>query len=106
MNTEMNAEHVSRDRLVDSLRHVVGEAEDLLKKAANAGSDEFKIARQKFEHQLKLARAELDRLSETAVYRAKQAARATDDAVHEHPYAAIGIGAAVGLLLGMLISRR
>ena len=106
MNTEVNAEHGNRERLVDSLRHVVGEAEELLKKAGNAGSEEFKLARQKFENQLKLARTELDRLGENAAHRAKQAARATDHAVHEHPYAAIGIGAALGFLLGMLISRR
>jgi ElaB/YqjD/DUF883 family membrane-anchored ribosome-binding protein len=39
------------------------------------------------------------------VARAKQAAKATDDYVHENPWKAVGIGAGVGLIVGMLISR-
>jgi ElaB/YqjD/DUF883 family membrane-anchored ribosome-binding protein len=33
-------------------------------------------------------------------------AKATDEAVHEHPYKAIGIALGVGALIGFLISRR
>ena len=33
-------------------------------------------------------------------------AKATDAAVHEHPYQAIAIGVGVGAILGYLISRR
>ena len=52
------------------------------------------------------AKDELRRLEISAIDNAKRAARATDHAVHEHPYAAMGLAAGVGLLLGMLISRR
>jgi ElaB/YqjD/DUF883 family membrane-anchored ribosome-binding protein len=38
--------------------------------------------------------------------RARQAARYTDDYVHENPWNAIGIAAGIGLLLGILMSRR
>jgi ElaB/YqjD/DUF883 family membrane-anchored ribosome-binding protein len=37
---------------------------------------------------------------------AEELLRATDDYVHEHPWGAVGIAAAMGLVLGMLISRR
>jgi len=37
---------------------------------------------------------------------ARQAARVTDDYVHDNPWRAIGIGAAAGLLVGWLVSRR
>ncbi len=53
-------------------------------------------------------RAALEKSRETAhrVYDiAKERAAEADKAVHEHPYAAIGVAAAVGLLLGALISR-
>ena|ERR1017187_1132302 len=33
-------------------------------------------------------------------------AKATDEAVHEHPYKAIAIAAGVGVLIGFLIARR
>ena len=36
----------------------------------------------------------------------RRAAHATDVYVHNHPWESIGIGASVGLLLGMLITRR
>ena len=34
------------------------------------------------------------------------AARATDDYVHDNPWQAIGVAAAVGFLVGLVISRR
>jgi ElaB/YqjD/DUF883 family membrane-anchored ribosome-binding protein len=36
----------------------------------------------------------------------KAAARATDDFVHEEPWKAVGVAAALGLALGVLIGRR
>ena len=36
----------------------------------------------------------------------RQAAKATDEYVHEHPWHAVGVAAVVGFLLGALISRR
>lgn len=33
-------------------------------------------------------------------------AKATDEAVHEHPYKAIGIALGVGMIVGFLIARR
>jgi ElaB/YqjD/DUF883 family membrane-anchored ribosome-binding protein len=33
------------------------------------------------------------------------AAKATDKVIHEHPYQAIGIGFAVGVLIGALVAR-
>ena len=50
---------------------------------------------------VKLADAEAVMLDKT-----KQAARATDEYVHENPWKAVGIAAGVGFLVGLLISRR
>jgi ElaB/YqjD/DUF883 family membrane-anchored ribosome-binding protein len=104
--TTTTADQTARDRLAHSLQQMVDEAEHLLKNAQRTGSEQFNSARDKFEAQLRSAKAELSRLEETAVYNAKRAARATDQAVHEHPYTAMGITAGVGLLIGMLIARR
>ena len=38
--------------------------------------------------------------------KAVESAKAADEAVHEHPYQAIGIAVGVGALIGYLISRR
>jgi ElaB/YqjD/DUF883 family membrane-anchored ribosome-binding protein len=96
----------ARERLAQSLKHMVDEADHLLAKAERTGSEQFLAAREKFETQLNHAKDELRRLEVSALENAKRAAHATDHAVHEHPYAAMGIAAGAGLLIGMLITRR
>ena len=44
--------------------------------------------------------------SDNYYYRAKQAVYRADDYVHEKPWQGIGVGAAVGLVLGLLLARR
>jgi ElaB/YqjD/DUF883 family membrane-anchored ribosome-binding protein len=96
----------ARDQLARNLRTLVDEAETLLKSAQGAGNEKFTAARDKFETQLSAARYELEKLQDDALHQARRAARATDHAVHEHPYTAMGITAGIGLLLGLLIARR
>ncbi len=106
-STTMTSTDISaRERLAESLKSMVDGADQLLAKAERSGSEQFVAARAKFESQLHRAKDELLRLEESAIDNAKRAARATDEAVHEHPYAAMGLAAGVGLLLGMLITRR
>ncbi len=42
----------------------------------------------------------------TVIDKTKAAARATDDFVHDEPWKAVGVAAALGLALGVLIGRR
>ena len=95
-----------RDSLAQSLKQIVSEAELLLKTAQRTGNEQFNAARDKFEGQLRHAKADLERLEDAASYQARRAARLTDQAVHDHPYTAMGLAAGVGLLIGMLITRR
>ncbi len=104
--TTLSPDQSARDRLTTSLKHMVDEADQLLKSAQGSGSDKFNAARDKFETQLRHARAELSELEDKALYKAKRAARTTDHAVHAHPYTAMTVTAGVGLLLGLLIARR
>jgi ElaB/YqjD/DUF883 family membrane-anchored ribosome-binding protein len=95
-----------RDRLAQNLRHIVEDADQLMKTAAKSGDAQFDAMRERFEAQLRRMRVQLDELEETAAHKARQAARTADQAVHSHPYAAIGVGAAAGLLIGLLMARR
>ena len=107
MDTKTATQDASaRERLTESLKDMVDDADQLLAKTERSGSEQFKAARERFESQLSRAKDELRRLEASAVANAKRAAHATDEAVHEHPYAAMGLAAGVGLLVGMLISRR
>lgn len=93
-------------RLTSELKHIVGEAEALLRTAADSGDQKLEALRQNFEQQLRRMRAQLDEAEETTARRAREAVHATDHAVHAHPYGAMGLAAAVGLLVGTLIARR
>jgi ElaB/YqjD/DUF883 family membrane-anchored ribosome-binding protein len=63
------------------------------------------VARERIQENLAAAKDRLIAAEQAVVVKAKQAARATDDYVHENPWRAVGIGAGVGLIIGMLISR-
>jgi ElaB/YqjD/DUF883 family membrane-anchored ribosome-binding protein len=96
----------AKEKLTHDLRALVSGAEDLLKvTAANAGA-EYAAAKQKLERNLVSARDQLDHMEHVALLKAKHAARATDNYVHENPWQSIGVGAALGLVIGVLIGRR
>jgi ElaB/YqjD/DUF883 family membrane-anchored ribosome-binding protein len=93
-------------RLAEDFKAVVNDAEELLRHAARDAGAGYNEARARLEESLKIARGELEVLEKAMLDRTRRAARATDGYVHDHPWESIGIAAGVGMLLGMLISRR
>jgi ElaB/YqjD/DUF883 family membrane-anchored ribosome-binding protein len=55
---------------------------------------------------LRAARYKLEDAEAAIRDKAREAARATDDYVHENPWRSIGVAAGAGLLVGLLIGRR
>lgn len=51
-------------------------------------------------------RYSLSQLQENLVSRTKQAAASTDELIHDYPWSAIGVGVAIGVMIGFLIPRR
>ena len=96
----------SRAKLVDEFAAVLAEAEEMLKRAAAESGDKARDLRSQVETKLLRAKLSLQELEGQAVDRAKAAARATDDYVHDNPWQAIGIAAAVGVVVGLLMNRR
>jgi ElaB/YqjD/DUF883 family membrane-anchored ribosome-binding protein len=52
------------------------------------------------------AKHSLHDLQHAAIEKAKAAGHKADDFAHDHPWQTVGIAAGIGLLLGILISRR
>lgn len=102
----METNEVTREKLAADLRVVVADAEELLRATASAAGEKAAAARVKVQDSLEAAKVRLAQFSEASAERAKAAARATDDYVHDHPWYAVGVAALVGLVLGALISRR
>jgi ElaB/YqjD/DUF883 family membrane-anchored ribosome-binding protein len=97
---------VTREKLAADLRVVVADAEELLRATATTAGEKAAAARLKIQDSMDAAKAKLAHLGEAGTERAKAAARATDDYVHDHPWHAVGVAALVGLVIGTLISRR
>lgn len=97
---------VARERLVTDFKAVISDTEDLLRATAHETGERVASARERVEERLRTAKVQLAELQDNAVAKAKAAAHATDEYVHEHPWQAIGVGAAVGFLLGLLTCRR
>ena len=106
MNTPEAVECVSKEKLMEDLKVVVTDAEELLKATASQTGERIAAARAKAEESLRVARVRLADAQAALVEKTKIAAKATDEYVHENPWKAVGIAAVAGLLLGALISRR
>ena len=95
-----------KNELLDDVRGVLKEAETLYQSAVDDGSTEAKELKAKLKIQLDKAKQQYASIEATVTDKAKEAARQTDALVHEKPYQALGIAAAAGLLLGVLLSRK
>ena len=105
----MNSAHetqAAKERVIRDFKAVVTDTEELLKATANQTGDRIAAARARMEESLTATKKQLVELEEGMLVKAKAAAQATDQMVHENPWKSVGIAAAVGLLLGMLIHRR
>jgi ElaB/YqjD/DUF883 family membrane-anchored ribosome-binding protein len=102
----MNENPANRDKLVQDMRVVIADAEDLLRATANQAGEKIAVARERIQDSLHQAKVKLAEAEALVRERAAQAAHYTDEYVHENPWRAIGAAAAIGLLLGLLISRR
>ncbi len=97
---------VTKDQLIADFNVVVADAEALLKATANQGGEKLGEVRAKAEESLRIAKARMLEAQDALIAKTKEAARATDEYVHEKPWNAIGIAAGVGLLIGYLMGRR
>ncbi len=97
---------IGREKLMQDLRMLAADAEELVKATANSSGQQIAAARVKAEESLAAAKARLAVTQAAIVEKGKLAAKAGDDYVRENPWRAIGIAAALGAIVGVLITRR
>lgn len=102
--TELTKEHDLQDRITEGLRHAVNDADALIKSGLKQGDEQAQALRDRLASRLQHSREQLEMLEHEAMLRARSAARAVDTQVHAHPYAAIGVAAAVGVIAGLLVA--
>jgi ElaB/YqjD/DUF883 family membrane-anchored ribosome-binding protein len=92
-----------KDKLLQDFNEVVSDAEQLLKAVAASGGDKAQALRQNVEEKLEVARKRLVELEHQVMEQARAAAHNADEYVHDKPWQAVGIAAAGGALLGILL---
>jgi len=95
-----------KDKLVADLRVVVSDAEELLAATASQTGEKIAELRSRMQDNLRGARIKLADAEAAVREKTRQVAKATDNYVHENPWKAIGISAGIGVIVGLLISRR
>lgn len=96
----------NKEKLVADLKVVIADTEELLRATAGAAGDKVGELRERLGVRLRDTKERVQDLEAAILDKTKAAARATDDFVHEQPWKAVGVAAALGLALGVLIGRR
>lgn len=109
MDTELNVKQGAvgdmKDTLVQDLKRLVGDADDLLKEVVNAGVDEIAVARSRIDGRVAEAKARLGNARTAAAERARDAADATNEYVRENPWRVLAVAAVAGLVVGAILRR-
>lgn len=90
----------------NDLKTLVRDAQSLFDEATSAGGARAEQLRTQGMQLLDNAMERAQELQHAAVEKGRKIAHDTDAYVHEHPWRAIGIAGAIGVLVGMLIARR
>ncbi|WP_429364363.1 DUF883 family protein [Paraburkholderia sp. GAS32] len=97
---------INKERAMSDLKTILADAEDLLKQAANVTSERASELRETALARLTQAKEKAAGVQVIVVEKSRKAAHATDDYVHEQPWTFVGIAAGVGVLVGLLASRK
>lgn len=92
----------ANERLAGDLKAVIRDAEEQMQATAGQAGDKVTAMRNRLAEAIESAKATCRRLEEKTV----AAAKATDRTIRQHPYQSIGIAFGVGVLVGVLVSRK
>ncbi len=102
-----DAEKITRKKLMEDLKTVVNEAEELLKKAASDQTREWiATAQSKAKKSLKAINDWLAAEEGAMTAKARATAKATEDYVRANTWMVMGMAALAGLVVGILAVRR
>lgn len=95
-----------RNRLVDDLKLVIKDAEDLLRSTGQQVDEGYQAARARFESTLSTAKSGLTSVQGNLLTTSRDALNNTNHYVQEHPWQSVGVGALAGLVLGLWLGRK
>jgi ElaB/YqjD/DUF883 family membrane-anchored ribosome-binding protein len=110
MNTEQPTSTEGREKLVNDLKTVIKDAEELLRGTGQQMGQQmdstYQSARARFESTLQNAKTSLGGAQDKLASQGKDAMEITQKYVQENPWQSVGIGAVAGIVVGILLSRK
>jgi ElaB/YqjD/DUF883 family membrane-anchored ribosome-binding protein len=97
---------VTKDKLIEDLKVVAQDVEELLRATASQTGEKIAQARTRAEASLRSAQVRLGEAGNEMAERTREAATAADVYVRDNPWHAVGIATGIGLVIGLLLSRR
>lgn len=105
-NRAENDFETQKEALLQEIRSVLGEVENLYESGVERGEEEARELTAKLKQRLSNAQSKLQDFEERAVEQVKHSAKAADEYINEKPYYAMGFAALAGLVVGVLLNRR
>ncbi len=84
----------------------LADIEDLIKATTSLTGEDLARAKARLSARVAAAKESVEKMGGTVADQARHSAKVTDRYVHEQPWQAIGIGAALALLVGLMLGRR
>ncbi|WP_437612208.1 DUF883 family protein [Erwinia sp. V71] len=101
MSKDTTSEHLRAE-----LKNLSDTLEEVLSSSADKSKAELDKLRSKARETLEQSRQRLGESGERLAQSTREAATLADEYVRENPWHGVGIGAAVGIVLGVLLARR
>lgn len=100
-----NGSHAAAERSTE-WKNLVADVEDLVKKVANVDDADIAEIRSRIEDTLAKAKSTAGAGLAAVRGHAVDASEATDEYVRDNPWAAVGLAAAIGIVIGFVAGRR
>ena len=97
---------MSKEHTTEHLRAELKSLSDTLEEVLSSSGEKSKEELSKAEQALKQSRYRLGETGDAIAKQTRVAAARADEYVRENPWTGVGIGAAIGVVLGVLLSRR
>ncbi len=98
----MSAIERNTNRLISDLKRIVQDSEELLHATKDAVGDKAHVVRERLTDALQTAKRNCRQLEEQTI----EGAKAADHTIRDHPYESIGVAFGIGLMIGVLVTRK
>ena len=102
----INETREAREKLMNDMKSVIGNAESWLKTSAAQSVPDLHAMQDQFKETLRTAKTDLLHMEASMLAKTRLAALATDTFVKDNPWKSVGLSAAVGVIFGLLVTRR